>query len=343
MGSDWKSGARRFGACILVFALFLILLSACTPIQAPPAMVPPMEYQNPVYRLDFPDPFVLYVNGHYYAYATNARGLHIQVLKSADLVNWKEAGVRGEALPQLPAWAEESKSFTWAPSVLARNDQFVLYYTTRLAAAERQCISYAVSNSPEGPFVDSSETPFVCQLEEGGSIDPEPFVDRDGALYLLWKNDGNCCGFPIYIYAQPLSEDGLRLLGEPVRLIAYDQEWETPLIENPSMVAHEGKYYLIYSGNWWESRNYAVGYAICETPLGPCVKPQNEPVLASAGRHVGPGGASFFRDAGGTLWIAYHAWREPYVGYPAGMRRLYLAQVDFDAGKPVFRRPEAEP
>lgn len=243
----------------------------------------------------------------------------------------------------MPAWAEESKSFTWAPSVLARNGQFVLYYTTRLAAAERQCIGYAVSDSPEGPFVDSGEAPFVCQLEEGGSIDPEPFVDRDGTLYLLWKNDGNCCGLPIFIYAQRLSEDGLRLIGEPVRLIAYDQEWETPLIENPSMVVHDGKYYLIYSGNWWESRNYAVGYAVCETPLGPCVKPQNEPVLASAGRHVGPGGASFFRDASNNLWVAYHAWREPYVGYPAGMRRLYLARVDFEAGKPIFRRPEAEP
>lgn len=78
---------------ILAIGLFLILLSACSPIQAPTEMAPPMEYQNPVYRLDFPDPFVLYVRGQYYAYATNARGLHIQVLKSTDLVNWKEAGL----------------------------------------------------------------------------------------------------------------------------------------------------------------------------------------------------------------------------------------------------------
>lgn len=328
--------------------MFCILLiagvsAACTPIEAPMPTPPALGYENPVYRLDFPDPFVLRVGDMYYAYATNARGMNIQVIRSHDLVNWERAGERGDALPNLPAWAEKSNSFTWAPGVLALPDEYVLYYVTRFAQAERQCISYAVSRSPDGPFIDDSERPFICQLEEGGSIDPEPFVDRDGATYLLWKSDGNCCGLPIYLYSQQLSQDGRELVGAPARLITLDQAWEPPLIENPSMVEWEGKYYLIYSANWWESRDYAVGYAVCDTPRGPCVKPQNEPILSSAGRHVGTGGAAFFRDASDNLWIAYHAWREPYVGYPSGMRRLYLARVEFESGAPVVYRPEAHP
>ena len=67
------------------------------------------------------------------------------------------------------------------------------------------------------------------------------------------------------------------LIGEPVRLITRDQDWEDPLIENPSLTLHDGKYYLVYSGNWWESPAYALGYAVCESPLGPCVKPLDEP------------------------------------------------------------------
>lgn len=302
----------------------------------------PLDYENPVYSLDFPDPFVLRVDDMYYAYATNARGMNVQVIRSRDLVNWERAGERGDALPQLPAWAEKSGSLTWAPSVLVQADGFVLYYVTRFAQVGRQCISYATSHSPDGPFVDASDRPFICQVEEGGSIDPEPFTDNDGTLHLLWKSDGNCCNLPIYIYVQQLSEDGRGLIGDPVRLITLDQDWEPPLIENPSMVEHGGKYYLIYSANWWESRDYAVGYAVCDTPRGPCLKPQVGPILSSAGRHVGTGGAAFFHDASDKLWIAYHAWREPYVGYPAGMRRLYLARVDFEAGIPVVHRPKDE-
>jgi hypothetical protein len=126
-----------------------------------------------------------------------------------------------------------------------------------------------------------------------------------------------------------------------VALIAYDQAWEAPLVENPSMVRYEGRYYLIYSANWYEGRDYAVGYALCESASGPCVKPLDGPVLASAGDVAGPGGASFFRDGDGTLWIAYHAWTEPVVGYAGGKRSLHLARVEFEQERPLFYRPEA--
>lgn len=51
--------------------------------------------------------------------------------------------------------------------------------------------------------------------------------------------------------------------------------------------------------------------------------------------------ASFFRDVAGNLWIAYHAWTEPVVGYPGGKRSLHLARVRWEEGAPAFLRPEA--
>jgi beta-xylosidase len=177
----------------------------------------------------------------------------------------------------------------------------------------------------------------------GGSIDPYPFVDTDGTPYLLWKNDGNCCGLPVKLWAQELSEDGLALLGEPVALIERDQAWERPLIENPAMWAHEGQYYLLYSANWWESFEYAVGYAVCETVLGPCVKPQEEPILSYTPEVMGPGGEAFFTDAEGNLWLAYHAWRGPDVGYPGGIRSLRIDPVSFEDGMPVIQGPTSDP
>lgn len=334
----------------------IVLLTACVnlplPISTPAATTPPapvetpasppQSYENPVFPRDFPDPFVLRVDDSYYAYATNARNMNVQVIRSADLIEWERVGTNGDALPQLPDWAAVRQFLTWAPSVLHTDDEFILYYVARYEESGRQCISYAVSDSPEGPFVDASDEPFLCQLNEGGSIDPEPFTAPDGARYLLWKNDGNCCGLPVWLYSQELSEDGRTLLGEPHRLIQMDQFWEIPLIENPTMTVHEERYYLLYSANRYEGPDYAVGYAVCETPVGPCVKPQEEPILTSAGRHVGPGGAAFFTHADGTLWIAYHAWIVPNVGYPVGMRQLHLGRVTFENGVPVIHRSEAE-
>jgi beta-xylosidase len=344
---------KRFAAVLLAAAL----LTACAPVRPLPAPVvePPVQqpalpsalptYTNPVFDRDFPDPFVLPVEDGYYAYSTNSTGRNVPVIFSRDLFTWERVGEDGDALPKLPSWAQSFASLTWAPSVLRRGDEYILYYVARFKEAGRQCISYAVASSPAGPFVDPNDRPFICQLDEGGSIDPEPFIDAGGALYLLWKSDANALNRDANIYSQRLSDDGRTLLDEPVRLISRDQEWERPLVENPSLVLDDGVYYLLYSGNWWEGGNYALGFAVCAGPSGPCTKPLDAPFFAipdnEIGGEIGPGGGSFFRDHDGNLWIAYHAWRAPSAGYVAGgQRRLSIARVNFIDGLPTVLRPE---
>lgn len=334
---------------ILVVLVSATLLVACAPVRPLPAPVlePPAlpAYTNPVFDRDFPDPFVLPVDDGYYAYATNSGGRNIQVIRSPELFSWERTGQQGDAIPVLPKWAMANAGLTWAPSVLRRQDEYILYYVTRYGEAGLQCISYAVGESPAGPFVDESVEPFICQVEEGGSIDPEPFVDGDGMVYLIWKSDANALNRDPVIYSQRLSDDGRTLLGEPSRLITRDQEWERPLVENPSMVLHDGVYYLIYSANWWQGANYALGYAVCDGPSGPCTKPMDKPFFAipsnRIGGEIGPGGASFFHDHDGNLWIAYHAWRSPTSNYVAGgQRRLSLARIEFANGTLHVLRPE---
>ncbi len=38
------------------------------------------------------------------------------------------------------------------------------------------------------------------------------------------------------------------------------------------MISVSGRYYLFYRGNAWESPHSAIGYATCQSPLGPCAK-----------------------------------------------------------------------
>src|SRR5688500_8596789 len=110
---------------------------------------------------DFADPFVLRSADGYYAFATGAARLHLQVARSRDLNGWTHLG---EALPELPSWALDVRGLTWAPSVLVRQSRYILYYTTRDALSGFQCISRALSQRPEGPYLDDSLEPMVCQI-----------------------------------------------------------------------------------------------------------------------------------------------------------------------------------
>jgi beta-xylosidase len=281
---------------------------------------------------DFPDPFVLATPSGYLAYGTNAAGSNVQVRTSSDLGTWA-AGA--DALPNLPPWAVPG--FTWSPSVVDRDSVYALWYAVRHAPSGRQVISVARAGSPLGPFEDRSSAPAIAQLHLGGSIDPSPFVDDDGTAYLCWKADGNAIGRPSTLWAQQLRDDGGAVVGEPVRLLVHDRRWERPLIEAPSLVS-AGGYWLFYSGGWWESDRYAIGYATAPHPLGPWKKQTLRCAWAASSRQaLGPGGAEVFRGPDGALYLAYHAWSADAVGYHAGgARSLRIGALDLSGSEPAL-------
>jgi beta-xylosidase len=333
---------------------------AAPEIEPPPSndAVPEAEppeiatYENPVLDADLPDPAILRAGDAWYAFGTNGGGRNVPVARSTDLARWT---IIGDALPVLPKWARAGASLTWAPGILARGTkeqpQYVLYYTARYESAGFQCISRAVSAAPEGPYVDDSSAPFVCQITQPealcGSIDPSPFVDGDGRAYLLWKSDENApqCQTDARLWSAPMTADGLALAGPAQILLTRDRAWESPLIEGPSLVLDQGRYYLFYSANWWESANYAVGYAVCSGPLGPCAKKTLDgPLFAAADPVLGPGGQDFFEGPRGQLFMAYHAWTAPRVGYGMGGRRsLRIERVTFEGGEPKIAGPTTTP
>jgi hypothetical protein len=96
------------------------------------------------------------------------------------------------------------------------------------------------------------------------------------------------------------------------------------------MFTTSGRYYLFFSGNDWDSANYAVGVAACSGPLGPCTDASPSPILSSGPAVAGPGGESVFADTSGNFWIAFHAWVPGAVGFP-NSRDLYLRRVTFSA------------
>ena len=323
----------RRAALLTLVPVVALVVTAALGASSPPT------FTNPVFRADFPDPFVLRAGDLYYAYGTNSVSDNVQTLRSRDLVHWKRGK---DAMPILPPWTLRGR--TWAPEVLRRRDgRYVLYFTARSSDIGLQCVGRAVARSPAGPFVNGGSKPLVCQVGEGGSIDASPFRDARGRLYLLWKNDGNCCGKPTYIYVQRLSGDGLRLVGKRSRIEKNDASWEGTTVEAPTMWRHNGRLFLFYSANVYNTEFYAVGYATCRTVAGPCTDSKDNPVLSTRCRAAGPGHQTVVRDRRGRTWIVYHAWPPSKIGAATPGRVLWVDRLEWRQGKPVVIGPTCKP
>jgi hypothetical protein len=267
--------------------------------QAPGTSITPDDPQ----MLDQADPFVTLVGGRYFLF-TSLQGLggNLPVRSGPVLGKW---GPMTDALPELPDWA--APGWAWAPDVHWFGNHYVLYFTTLLrdVSPPTMCIGDAVSIKVAGPYFAES-TPFVCQQELGGSIDPRTFVDGNGTVYLLWKSDQNAVSqtTKTTIYSQPLSADGLHLTGTPAQIFGPDLPWQGSIVEAPDLVQVEGTYYLFYSGYWFNQPDYAIGVARCTGPRGPCSDYSATALLGSNAQGTGPGEESVFSDNRG-IWLLY--------------------------------------
>lgn len=168
---------------------------------------------------NFPDPAIVQHDGLWYAFATNnAAGVlnqpqnistpqigvsNVQIATSEDFLTWTVLDYYHDPLPVLGAWVNQTYTDTtpkipranvWAPEILKRFDdgKFVMYYSASAAnVTKAHCVGAAISdNGPAGPYTPLDE-PIACPTDIGGAIDPAPFIDVDGSIYLAWKVDGN--------------------------------------------------------------------------------------------------------------------------------------------------------
>lgn len=53
-----------------------------------------------------------------------------------------------------------------------------------------------------------------------------------------------------------------------IKLFKNDMDWEGGVVEAPFMWKHDGRYYLLYSGNGYGGDRYAVGFATSTNLFG---------------------------------------------------------------------------
>src|SRR5687767_7356549 len=212
------------------------------------------RYQNPVISGDHPDPSVIRVGGEYWATTTSGTWEpEFSLFRSRDLLRWE---ISGAVFQKRPAWAERD---FWAPEISTHNGRFFVYYTARKKGGPL-CVAVATAATVAGPYIDHG--PLVCQ--KLGSIDAMAVTDENGVRYLVWKEDGNSRDQPTPMWAQKLSDDGLKLRGRKVELIRNDpRSWEGGVVEGAFILRRGNWFYLFYSGNACCGRrcNYALGVA----------------------------------------------------------------------------------
>lgn len=262
------------------------------------------------------DPFILRASdGRYYLYCTSEDGSGFPVRSSADLLNWTEHGLALRAKDG--RWANDT---FWAPECYELGGKYVLLYSANwkdnpTQALENYRIGAAVADTPVGPFVEMSDRPI---FDPGYPIIDANLYQEGGRYYLYYSRccyEHNVDGLEeSWIYGVELKPDFSGVIGEPVLLLRPEQPWEGRSAAATGRRWNEGsflmkagdRYLMTYSGNFFGGPDYAVGYAVGETPLGPFVKAEENPILERYGDVTGTGHSCMLHSPEGQLLICYH-------------------------------------
>lgn len=282
----------------------------------------------PSSQLILADPYVFYENGIYYAYGTHS-GDGIEVWTSSDMIVWENKGL---ALHK--SNTTESRWF-WAPEVYNKNGEYIMYYSAN------EHLYVAKSVSPLGPFEQVGTYQMNSILGDEKCIDSSAFFDDDGKAYLFFVRftDGNC------IWMCELEDDYITPVEGTLKLcLTADMEWEKVwgrVAEGPSIVKHNGIYYLTYSANDYQSQDYAVGYATTTSLSDPqWIKSPTNPIVHRVYDLVGTGHHTIFTDKDGGMRIAFHAHKDRNTIHD---RVTYIGRMQFNgdllelAKEPVIR------
>lgn len=275
-------------------------------------------------QIAFADPTIIRQGANYYLTGTtNTVPQGFSMLVSKDLKNWTSTGPLLTEGPQVYG----NKGF-WAPQLYLNGKTWQLAYTAN------EQVAVAESSSFTGPFTQK-QVKAVDASEK--NIDPFVFTDDDGKTYLYHVrfNNGN------YLWVAAYDKNTMSIDPSTLKQCFGNTEaWENtpdypaaPIMEGPTVIKHKGKYYLFYSANHFMSRDYAVGYAVADSPMGPWHKPANNRIIhrSTVGEN-GSGHGDVFADKKGNMFYVYHVHNSNHAVSPRLTRIVPLHFIPSNDG-----------
>ncbi|WP_316783760.1 family 43 glycosylhydrolase [Pedobacter frigiditerrae] len=283
--------------------LFISTADAQTDTLNAPATVLPGVYA---------DPHIAAFGKKFYIYPTTDgsegwKATSFTAWSSKDLVKWKSEKVILD-LPRDISWAKER---AWAPAIAYKNGKYYYYFSADVN------IGVAVADKPTGPFKDALGKPLVKKgALKGQMIDPMVFVDDDGTAYLYF-GQGNCN--IVKLNDDMISYDATKIIS--IKPKGYN--------EGSFVFKRNGKYYLSWSEFDTRDPRYSVAYAVSDSPMGPFVKAEQNPILKGKGVVKGAGHHSIMQVPGkDEFYIAYHRFKIP--GGNGYNRETAISPLRFD-------------
>jgi beta-xylosidase len=229
---------------------------------------------NPVLPGWYADPELHWFEGRFWIYPTTSakydEQTYFEAWSATDLAEWQHEGTI-LSFADVP-WSTNRAA--WAPSMAFKNGRYHFYFS----AGDGAGLGVAVSDCPQGPFVDALGHPLVIEYHHGAQpIDAHCFLDDDGQAYLYWG------GWSHAVVAR-LSDDMLSL-AEPPREVTPEG-----YVEGSFMLRRAGRYYFMWSEGSWGDPTYGVAYAMSDSPYGPfhregVVLRSDHSLATSAGHH----------------------------------------------------------
>ena len=190
-------------------------------------------YRNPILYADYSDPDVIRVGEDYYMVASSFTYLPgVPLLHSKDLVHWEIINYCVLKLPFEKYNKPSHGSGTWAPAIRYHDGVFYVFIPL-----VDEGILVARSANPYGEF----ENNMICRSK--GWIDPCPFWDDDGKVYMVFAYARSRCGIKHRLALIEMDTMCNRLIGEP--LIIFDGEQIAPTTEGPKIYKYNGWYYIL--------------------------------------------------------------------------------------------------
>ncbi|MBP3800505.1 MAG: family 43 glycosylhydrolase [Clostridia bacterium] len=241
-----------------------------------------LKNHNPCLTQKFSaDPGVMEYNGRVYVYGTNdgylqsttpakneyGRINQINVMSSADLVNWSDHGTINVAGSNGAAkWAANSWAPTAAHKTINGKEKFFLYFANNASG-----IGVLVSDSPTGPWTDPIGGPLISRSTPNCNVewlfDPAVFVDSDGNGYLYFGG-----GVPNGKQENPQTIRAIKLGDDMISLSGTAVNIDAPWAFEDSGINKIGNTYLYsYCTNWSGGPlgNAKIAYMSSSNPLGP--------------------------------------------------------------------------
>lgn len=191
-------------------------------------------YTNPIIHADYSDPDVIRVGDDYYMTASSFNCVPgLPILHSRDLVNWK---IINYALQQqIPTDTFDKPQHgkgVWAPAIRFHNNQFYIFYP------DPDFGIYVVK--AKNIYAKWSKPKLV--LSGKGIIDPCPFWDNNGNVYLITALAGSRAGVKSLLTLYRMNKEATEVIDEGKHV--FDGHDKQPTIEGPKLYKHNNYYYI---------------------------------------------------------------------------------------------------